>query len=96
MKSEEIKECLELLTKAIERVTMNTAVEQGFERAGEVINILDKAKYILGMEPTEIKNCSNCKHCIEALFGNNPPCNHCITTGIRGSTPSHWEREDEK
>ena len=93
MKIEEIKECLELLTRAIERVTMNTAVEQGFERAGEVINILDKAKHILGMEPPEVKGCFNCKYCTES-FSNNLPCDYCTTTGIRGSTPSRWERED--
>lgn len=93
MKAEEIKECLELLTRAIERVTINTASEQGLREAGEVLNVLDKVKNMLGMEPPEIKNCSNCKHCIESL-GNDPPCKYCITTGIRGSTPSHWERED--
>lgn len=93
MKAEEIKECLELLTKAIERVTVNTASEQGFDAAGEVLNIVDNVKNILGMEPPERKGCFNCKYCTESL-GDDPPCNHCITTGIRGSTPSRWERED--
>lgn len=87
MKAEEIKECLELLTKAIERVTINTAGEQGLRAAGEVLNIVDKVKNILGIEPPEIKNCSNCKNLGESI------CKYCVS-GIRGSTPSHWERED--
>ena len=49
----EIKECLRLLVTAVERVTVNTYIEQGSLGADSVFSILEKVEKIIGKEPTK-------------------------------------------
>lgn len=53
MKETELKQVLLLLAKAIERVTVNTYVEQGQAGADEVFRILEQVENICGEESAE-------------------------------------------
>ena len=86
MTTKEIKECLQLLAKAIERVAVNTYCEQGALAADEVFAILEKAEKIIGEK--EQRNCSNCNN-KQSKF-----CNDCITA--YDSTPSHWKAKESE
>lgn len=50
MKETELKQVMLLLAKAIERVTVNTYVEQGSAGADQVFRILDQVENICGKE----------------------------------------------
>ena len=58
MTHEEIRDALSLLSKAIERVTVNTYVEQGALAADEVFEILGRVEKILNA-PEEKKKPTN-------------------------------------
>ena len=50
MKETEFKQALLLLSKAIERVTVNTYVEQGQAGADEVFRLLEEVEKLCGNE----------------------------------------------